>query len=207
VTRRLFLVRHGETAGQSSIRYHGKNDVPLSELGRQQIRGLLPLFAGAAPVAVLHSPLSRARESAAILAKGLGLPAEVLAVDDRLAEISFGDCEGMTAAEIAAAFPEFWAAHQAGATDGFPGGEKRSDFSARVAASFADLLASPWRGDVLVVAHRGTVSVGLRTLLASPGRGDRYAVELGSLTELRHAGGWQLERLGVRGVDRDAGKH
>ena len=44
--RRLWLVRHGETEGQSSIRYHGANDVPLSDVGRQQIRALLPLLAG-----------------------------------------------------------------------------------------------------------------------------------------------------------------
>ena len=35
---RLILVRHGETEGESSIRYHGRTDVALSELGRAQMR-------------------------------------------------------------------------------------------------------------------------------------------------------------------------
>ncbi|MFN6195270.1 MAG: histidine phosphatase family protein, partial [Planctomycetota bacterium] len=33
-------MRHGETEGQSSIRYHGRNDVALSDEGRAQIRAL-----------------------------------------------------------------------------------------------------------------------------------------------------------------------
>ena len=35
----LVLVRHGETEGESSIRYHGRNDVALSALGRAQMLG------------------------------------------------------------------------------------------------------------------------------------------------------------------------
>ena len=44
--RRIWLVRHGETEGQSSIRYHGSNDVPLSDVGRAQIRALAPWLQG-----------------------------------------------------------------------------------------------------------------------------------------------------------------
>ena len=65
--RRLWLVRHGETEGQSSIRYHGANDVPLSEVGRTQIRALLPLLAGVRPTMVAHSPLVRAAESEVLI--------------------------------------------------------------------------------------------------------------------------------------------
>ena len=94
--RRLFLVRHGETEGQSSIRYHGRNDVLLSESGRQQARALLGPLAGIRPVAVVHSPLQRARESARILLAGLGLAEELLEEDEDLIEVAFGDIEGMT---------------------------------------------------------------------------------------------------------------
>ena len=38
MTTRLCIVRHGETAGQSSIRYYGSTDVPLSRLGEEQMR-------------------------------------------------------------------------------------------------------------------------------------------------------------------------
>ncbi len=202
--RRLWLVRHGETAGQSRIRYHGRNDVPLSDEGRAQIRALAPWLQGVAFRRVVHSPLSRAAESAAILAAECGLPGHVLHADERLREISFGDCEGMTRDEIDAAFPGFWGAWHAGTTEAFPGGEARSVFAARVAAAFADLTAelaaTPGQADLLVVAHRGIVRHGLAAVLGLEGAEPAaFGVDLGSLTVLRHAGpGWAIERLGAR---------
>jgi len=205
--RRLWLVRHGETEGQSSIRYHGANDVPLSEVGRTQIRALAPLFAGVQPAVVMCSPLQRATESAQILVDGMrqagaGIGAEVLVTDDRMREISFGACEGMTREEIDAAFPTFWADHEAGRTDRFPDGEPRKEFAARVAAGVSELAAGSWQGDALLVAHRGTVRHAIMNLLgdlAAPR--SAYAVSLGSLSVLRSTadGGWELELLGMTG--------
>ena len=112
--RRLWFVRHGETEGQSSIRFHGRNDVALNEHGRAQIRALAPLLAHAPFVRVVHSPLRRAAESAAILAALCGATQVPHHADERLREISFGACEGMTEAEIEGAFPGFLAEHRAG---------------------------------------------------------------------------------------------
>ncbi len=199
--RRIWLVRHGETEGQSSIRYHGSNDVPLSDVGRAQIRALAPWLQGVDFAHVVHSPLSRAAESAAILATACGIAPQRLRRDDRLREFSFGHCEGMTIEEIEAAFPEWWRDNQVGRTDGYPGGEKRVDFAARVAAAMRDLASEPWHRDLLVVVHRGTVRQAVRTLLGfPPGSKDPFAVELGSLTVLREdaaAAAWQLELLGA----------
>ncbi|MGB3966557.1 MAG: histidine phosphatase family protein, partial [Planctomycetota bacterium] len=141
--RRLWLVRHGETAGQSSVRFHGHNDVALADAGRVQIRALAPLLAGVDFARVVHSPLSRAAESAAILVAACGVARERVAADDRLRELSFGACEGMTAGEIAAAFPEFWRAYEAGVHEAFPGGEPRAAFAARVRAAVTELAAAP----------------------------------------------------------------
>jgi broad specificity phosphatase PhoE len=200
--RRLFLVRHGETEGQSSIRYHGQNDVPLSALGRQQMSALARLLDGVEPVAVIHSPLSRAAESAAILAEHCGWRRELLRIDERLGEISFGFCEGMTAAEIAAAFPDFWAEHQAGRAPGFPGGEPRATFAARVQLAFAEFAGAETAGDLVVVSHRGTVRHGLEALLGPPAGPAGYAVDLGSLSAVAWAGAWRLEQFNVVGGER-----
>lgn len=199
VARRLWLVRHGETAGESSIRYHGANDVPLSAAGRQQIRALVPWLRHVAFARIVHSPLSRAVESAALLIDGCGLGAAERAVDDRLRELSFGDCEGMTRAEIESAWPTFFTDYEAGRVDAFPGGEPRAAFAARIAAATRELVAAPWRDDLLVVAHRGTVRHALGALLGDAGGGAvRFGVPLGSLTVLREApSGWQLELLGA----------
>jgi probable phosphoglycerate mutase len=200
--RRLWLVRHGETEGQSSVRYHGSGDVPLADLGRAQIRALAPWLRAVPFAQIVHSPLSRAAESAAILAEQCDLPRTLLCVDERLREISFGDCEGLTAAEIAARFPEFWRRQQAGLADGFPGGEPRSLFAARVATAMRAWAAAPWQADLPVVSHRGTVRQALQALLGPPPAPAAYGVELGSLTVLRQqpAGqgrGWEVELLGA----------
>ena len=203
--RRLWLVRHGETEGQSSIRYHGANDVPLSDVGREQIRALLPMLAGVHFAQVVHSPLSRAVESALILLDGLRQSGDSLETvqrsDERLREISFGACEGLTREEIDVAFPNFWADHAAGKTDRFPEGELRTDFAARVAAAVVELAAADWQGDVLLVAHRGIVRQAIVQLLNEPDAPrDAYAVELGSLSVLREtSAGWELQLLGQTG--------
>jgi broad specificity phosphatase PhoE len=202
--RRLWLVRHGETEGQSSIRYHGANDVALSDLGRSQIRDLVPLIEGASFSQVVHSPLIRASESAAILVDGLAASDDasnlLIRVDDRLREISFGACEGLTREEIHEAHPSFWAEYEAGKLDAFPGGEARQSFASRIAEGIHELASLDWVGDALVVAHRGTVKHAIQALLgASEPPQAAYGVELGSLSVLRQtSSGWHLEALGVR---------
>ena len=196
--RRLWLVRHGETEGQSSIRFHGRNDVRLSDLGRAQIRALAPLLAGVEFARVVHSPLLRAAESAAILATACGVPTARVQAEERLREISFGACEGMTEAEIEAAFPDFWRSYRGGGTDTFPAGEPRPTFVARVQGAIRELAATEWSGDLLVVSHRGTTRQALRALLAVPaGQPDEFGVELGSVSTVREEGGWRLEALGL----------
>lgn len=198
--RRIWLVRHGETEGQSSIRYHGSNDVALSDLGREQILGLVPLLEGVAFNDIVHSPQLRATQSAKLLCDGLSLRYDLLRAEERMREICFGDAEGMTREEIDAAFPSFWAAYEAGRTDAFPGGETRTSFTARVAAAARDLAAAPWSGDVLLVAHRGVIKYTIRALSEpEDAPNSAFEVELGSLTVLRQTSGtWQLDLLGMR---------
>lgn len=199
--RRVLLIRHGETAGESSVRYHGSNDVPLSDLGRSQIRALAPLLAGCSPAAVWHSPLVRAAESAAILAESLAWPRSRLVADHQLREISFGACEGLSGPEIAAAHPGFWQAHSAGRATAFPEGEPFADFAVRVRAAIARLVAASTDGDLVVVAHRGVVRHALRLLLATPADApDEFTVALGSLTVVRPGRPAVLERFNATGV-------
>lgn len=203
MTRRLWLVRHGETEGQSSVRFHGSNDVALADAGRAQIRALAPWIRALDCARVLHSPMRRALESAEILADACGLARDLLVADERLREISFGDCEGLTAEEIEAAYPEFWVAHRQKRSMAFPGGEPFADYAARVGAVAREVAAETWRGDLLVIGHRGTVRQFARALLAWPdGRDDPFGVELASLTVLRWTGpgqdaGYQVELLGA----------
>jgi broad specificity phosphatase PhoE len=136
---RIILVRHGETVGQSSIRYYGATDVPLSDLGREQVRRARERIVDEAFEVVWASSLSRAAESARILA-----PDRPIQIEADFREVDFGRWEGLTREEIAALDPELFAIWQ------------RDDFRARIARGLERLRASGV-GSALVVAHKGVV--------------------------------------------------
>jgi broad specificity phosphatase PhoE len=183
--RCIYLVRHGETAGESSIRYHGRNDVPLSDLGCRQVEGLIGLIRHVSFAAVIHSPLSRAKESARILVEGLLREPGVVEEAPDLTEVYFGEMEGMTDAEIAAALPEFYAEWKSGRAKGFPGGETYAAFDARVGTALDGLMARYPEGHLLIVAHMGIIRRGAgRLLQMSREAMSKLNPALGSLTVL-----------------------
>ena len=149
---RLILVRHGETEGQSSVRYYGATDVPLSEVGREQVRRARDRIASEAFEVVYASSLSRAAESARIL-----VPDRPIEIEADFREVDFGRWEGLTREEIAAVDPELFAIWQRDlARFDYPGGERRADFRARIARGL-DRLRASGAGSALVVAHKGVV--------------------------------------------------
>lgn len=192
--RLLHLVRHGETVGQSSIRFWGSTDVALSESGRRQVEALGAAVGALAVAAVIHSPLVRAAESARVLAPALELAGVPWHVEPDFAEIDFGTFEGLTAEEIGARDPQWFAQWQARRHEGFPGGETLGGFEARVRAGFARAIERI-EGDLLIVAHRGVI----RRIadLVLPGQGE-HATELASLSTLTLAPP-QVVRWNLRG--------
>ena len=158
---RLVLVRHGETAGQSSIRYHGRTDVPLSALGRQQMERVRAALNGETFAAVYASELSRAVEAAAIISG----PRVV-----RIAgfnEIDFGRWEGLTAQEIERRDPQDYARWMANRGDfTYPGGESTAGLRERVVPALRDVLATAPSGNLLFVVHKGVIRSILAELLS-----------------------------------------
>lgn len=150
--RRIVLVRHGETVGNSSVRFHGSGDVPLSDAGRAQLRETARALRTEAFDLVVASPLRRSWEGAAIVSGGASVRLEP---DFR--EIHFGRWEGLTAEEIEAAEPALYRDWQS-RVEGFefPEGERRAAFRERVLAGLDRLLESEARS-CLVVAHKGVI--------------------------------------------------
>ncbi len=198
----LILVRHGETEGESSIRYHGRNDVPLSELGRAQIRAARAAIeknrAGGSFERVFTSPLVRAIESARIIA---ATPPPIIL--EEFAEVHFGEFEGLTRAEIRARFPDEyarWRSDPLSPAYTYPGGESRAAFATRVERGVVRMLSlwnleSPRRAaDALVVAHRGVIRTIVQTLA-----GAAPEVELGSIQILEYSGIWKPAALDLVG--------
>jgi broad specificity phosphatase PhoE len=196
---RLILVRHGETEGQSSIRYHGRTDVALSDAGREQMRlarRAIEAHRGAGSFAcVFSSPLVRALEGARIVA---GDSTPLLTIDE-FAEVHFGLFEGLTADEIRERYPdEFarWDADRLAPTYTYPGGESRAAFADRVERGLERMLAlwtpraDAQNHDALLIAHRGVIRAIVRKLARQ-----EPIVELGSIQILRFEGGWHAELL------------
>ena len=150
---RLLLVRHGDTVGESRIRFHGSNDVALSETGRAEARRARAQVPLAGIDRMISSTQSRAWETALIIARG-----RPVLLESDFREIDFGRWEGLTRQEIAAQDPVLYADwEQQGAAFDFPGGEPRAAFRARVDRGLQRLMARQAEESVVVVAHKGVV--------------------------------------------------
>ena len=197
VSRRIYLVRHGETEGESSIRYHGRNDVALSDIGRKQVELLIPWLREQRFAAVLHSPLSRARTSAELLIAGLQHPPALVEEHPGLTEIHFGEIEGLTKEEVAERMPEWHAEWEAERIDGFPGGDTLAGFQQRVAEAWDDLVSRHDEGDLLVVAHRGVIKYALtHAMNLDEGQSSVLDIRLASLTVVAIGERIEIEQLG-----------
>ena len=70
--RRLVLWRHGRTAWNSASRFQGQEDVPLDEVGLDQVRRAAQILAGMKPTRIVSSDLQRAHATAMALADVTG---------------------------------------------------------------------------------------------------------------------------------------
>jgi broad specificity phosphatase PhoE len=91
---RLLLIRHGEASGNLSGEFIGLRDDSLTARGREQAERLAAALTSIPVSRLFTSPLARARETADILAHGLG---SKRICDDRLIEQDFGSLEGQQA--------------------------------------------------------------------------------------------------------------
>jgi probable phosphoglycerate mutase len=154
--RVVYLARHGETDWNAAGRWQGHTDVALNEVGRQQARALAELLRAHGPGAVVASDLSRAHETARIVAVALGI--EVAFVDERLRERCFGVFEGLTREECQALHAEAWRAWTEHRIT--PGGAESQDaLAARMTAAVHRVAAEVARDDApaLAVTHGGAL--------------------------------------------------
>ena len=149
----LALIRHAPTAWNEAGRLQGRSDIALSPAGRAAVRRWrLP-----PPVlrfAWMTSPLSRCRETAALLRDGHPEAPPALA-EPRLTEMSFGAWEGRTLAELRAehgAAMREWEAR--GLDFKAPGGESPREVQARLRPFLAEIGGG---GNILAVTHKGVI--------------------------------------------------
>src|SRR5262245_15261236 len=117
----LFLIRHGQTDYSRENRFCGSIDPPLNDVGLRMADAFGAAYADVPWAAIYASPRLRARQTADALARRVNT--EIL-TEDGLAEIAYGDWEGMRHDEVQAKWPEaygYWSADVA--SRGTPGGE------------------------------------------------------------------------------------
>ncbi len=143
---RFFLVRHGETEWNRLRKIQGLSDIPLNDTGRAQASALGEILAQHRFDLIVSSPLSRALETAQILAHRLGMPAPVII--DTLVERNYGEAEGSNGADLDTRYP---------AGTEIPGREDRADVTRRAVSTLHDLARRHPEADILAVAHGGLI--------------------------------------------------
>ncbi len=196
---RLILVRHGESHhAQRGIVAGLAGCAGLTERGVAQSRALAQRLAATGElsdaVALLSSPVPRARQTAEILAGALA--SGPVATDRGLCELDPGEADGLSWEDYRSRYGAFDLS--ANPERPFaPGGESWSDFVGRVRATLGRLADRFDGRTVVAVTHAGFVVVSLLDRLAIPSAGERARLEpeLTSLTEWRVANAaWYLER-------------
>ncbi len=194
---RFIVIRHGETEWNRLGRQQGHLDSPLTPLGRKQAEAMAAGLRSFRCDGCYASDLGRARETADIIVRALGLAYET---DVRLRERHLGALQGFT-------YDEF-AVHHADELERFKGsdpdfrlsgGESERDRRERHTACLEDLARRHPGRAILIVAHGGTLRSFMdRTLGIPPGAKRAYALPNAALNvfEVAPGGDWRLETWG-----------
>jgi probable phosphoglycerate mutase len=156
----FFLIRHGETDWNVAHRFQGHTDIPLNAAGRLQAARLTERLPALELDLLVSSDLSRARETAEIANRQLGLQLEICA---NLREAHLGQAEGLLRDEILARYgEERWTRWQSVRPEdmdiGYPGGETKAQQLARCLSSLEAVLARhPTAKRIAVFTHGGCV--------------------------------------------------
>lgn len=142
VQRAFWFLRHGETDWNAQNLSQGRTDVALNANGLAQAKLAAERLHHRGIATIVASPLLRARVTAEIVGKALGLP---IAFDGGLMEVNFGEQEGKPMGN----WYDSWIA---GAYTP-AGAETFAELRARASAAVNRCLAKP--PAVLVIAHGG----------------------------------------------------
>lgn len=149
----IFLARHGESDWNVEKRFQGHSDRPLTERGRKQAHALADLVASEKIDAVYTSPLSRAQETAEIVAARAGL--EPVALPE-LREVDTGSWSGLSRADVEARFPDGFLRWRSGGS-GWEDGETYEQMAERVIGALRTIAEDHPDGRVLVISHGGPI--------------------------------------------------
>ncbi len=191
MTTRLLLVRHAETDWNLEGRYQGQSDLPLNERGRKQAKLLAERLRGEGIEAIYASDLSRAYETAKIIAEAVGQEVKAL---ESLREVDTGVWTGLTFEEVESRYPKHlreWRADPLRVRR--LEGESYLALFERTKAAIREIVEAHPEQTVLVVGHGGNMKcIVLDALGVGADRGigmaSRFAADNASLHILQYDG-------------------
>lgn len=157
----IYLLRHGQTTGDIEDRYGGNYDDHLTDLGKKEAVRLSEELSKVGIEKVFSSPLNRAKETAEILKKSLGIDIEII---ENLRERNhYGVLTGIIKSEAKEKFPEDVEkvkSYKTCATNG----EEYLSFKERVENAFKEITKTDF-SLVAVVTHGGVIREFFREVL------------------------------------------
>ena len=154
---RFYFVRHAESTGNIMRIAQGRADMPLTENGRRQAAVAARWFADQQVDLILTSPLSRASQTAQIIAAELGIAdAEPWA---ELNELEIGPFSGINWEQARQRHPLIYRQFMEHSWDGVPGAEPSAEIYERAVALWRRLCRQHQEGKrrILSVTHSGTI--------------------------------------------------
>ena len=182
----LIIVRHGRTEANASGLLQGRVDNPLDETGQQQAHQIATALSNSdhRPDLIIASPLLRARQTAEATCELLGLD---LTIDDRWAELDYGDWDGLPISEVSAETWQQWRSDPAFAP---PGGESLAELNERVNAACDAITPEASEAHVAVFTHVSPIKAAVRWAL---GVDDELSWRM-------HVSQAQITNIGFRGT-------
>lgn len=154
----IFLLRHGKPAFPDARSYiYGHTDYPLSDAGVAQAKKIGEAMAGICIERIISSDLTRAVQTADIVA-GMQSAAPPFVEKRRdLREIDMGEWDGMTKDDIADEYVDLFRVRGGDlANVAAPGGETFVELRGRALSALEDIVeTSAGLGKIMVVAHGG----------------------------------------------------
>ncbi len=208
---KVILARHTETAWNEQLRYIGRTNLSLSELGREHARMMATGLAEEPIGRVISSPMARAVETAAFLAADRELEVRI---EPRFREIDFGRWEGLTYEEICTAYPAQIKAWIKGPTAiNVPGGELFDEFMERGLEGWHEIERGVAERDgqaagektLLLVIHAGCIKIILGELMGID-KSEYWQIhqDKGALNHLR-VGAGKAEIVRINDIDYQQG--
>ena len=152
---KLYLIRHGQSAGNAEGRFGGHGPTPLSKLGEHQAEVTAKLLAKEGVTAIYSSDLHRAIQTAEPLSRLTGIP---IIPTTAFRERNVGVLEGLTFDESKQTYPEdYYALVNRNVHHVITNGESYRHLLRRSTIELWEILRTNIGGRIAIYSHTGAI--------------------------------------------------